>query len=198
MPQSSFSSCVVLLAGTLLLVGCGAVPLAPQGLAAGGDDADASGISTPAKLREKTTRAALVVIAGYDKSDDGAVSREETPRFREHEFTTLTTRLDESWVLRTTIYYDVYQAIRPEEFHMADTNGDRRVTVEEMVESYFKHRDSNDDGKLGWWERLKGVFNPLSEMFEEETWVETDRKSRREYEPNNRSRPAPLPSVKPR
>ena len=173
-----------LLLTALLLAGCGHAPLtaAPR-LAA---DSAALNVNAPTSLRAKAARAAVEVVAAFDKDHDGMIGREETPFFARHEFDTTSHRVDDTWVDRTTVYYDVFNAVPEAAFLAADTNHDAKLALDELVEGYMVRRDTNGDSKIGIWEQVKAFFSPLGHLYVEEIRKETDRQTRREYDPVRR------------
>lgn len=147
--------------------------------------------------RNEATR----LVNRFDLDGDRRLGAREAARDRVigSDSYSFTTRISENYVERTTVYQDTVASLRGDVLRAADTNGDDAVDADEMVEAYLKDRDTNGDGKLGWWEKTKMAFSGLEGLFQSTRAVETDRRTSVEYSPQvdyNRPTP-PSPSTRP-
>lgn len=162
---------------------------------------EVTGIS--ASQRASLEREARQLINGHDRNYDSTIGRNEMERFTGSTSETFRTRnyFNDDLVEITTVYKDNYKGIRDEAFRAADANRDGRLNAQEMVRAYLHERDTNHDGNLSTWERMKMSLTSVSGMFQRFWSVETHRSSRTVYDPlpyyDDPYRPTP-PRVDPR
>lgn len=130
------------------------------------------------------------LIAKFDANNDGFLDLKETTKADGKDYWTYSTRIgDTDFVMRTTVYYDKFRGINETEFRAADANKDNKLSQEEIVNYFLDAADTNKDGKLGFFEKRKTI----SGMFEKSWKLETDRKTRMEYDPLPRDYDRPTP-----
>lgn len=149
-----------------------------------------------AKQTQQYLDEARKLIARYDRQNTGTIDEAEQPRYDGHTWNSFDTRINDSYVMRTTTFYDRYTAIKGDEFRLADANRDNRLNDQEMLDAYLAERDSNHDGKLSSWEKFKMSFAGLRGKYEKSWEVETDRQTQLVYDPRpvyNPPSPRPVP-----
>jgi hypothetical protein len=131
------------------------------------------------------------LIAKFDSNNDGVLDATEIKKFDGRDSWTTSTRIGSSdFVSRTTVYYDKYRGIKEDEFRNADANKDNKLTDQEIFDAFADKTDRNKDGKFGFFEKLgKSVEGQFSKSWQ----VETDRKTRVEYDPLPRDYNRPTP-----
>ena len=144
--------------------------------------------------RNEYRQEAQRLVSRYDFDGDGRISRHEAEQRRSlgHDSYSYTNRISRDYVERTTVYQETYGTIDHDAFERADRNYDGRLDAEEMVEGYLRERDSNHDGELGFWEKLGTSVSGMVSAFQNRYQVETDRRTRMEYDPQvDWDRPTP-------
>ena len=142
-----------------------------------------SGLS--ASQMQDYRNAAQRLIATYDRNGDGAIDRDEAQQQIRtgSDSYSLTNRISNDYVERTTIFQDNFTRLTPAEIALADGNGDGHTTADELVETYLERKDSNHNGSLSWWEKLSTSIGGMRDMFQSNTSVETNRTTQMEYDP---------------
>lgn len=151
-----------------------------------------SGIS--ASQRDSLRREAVDMITRHDRNYDGRLQRFEgqDERLVGSDSYSYTTRISDTYVNRTTIYQNTYDAFKAEAFDRADRNRDGELTADEIVDSYLEEKDSNHNGDLGFWEKMGVGAGDLRDRMTRKWTRETDRRTTLEYSPDyDWNRPTP-------
>lgn len=125
------------------------------------------------------------LIAKYDRNGDGKLDRTEAARpvSMGSDSYNFTNRISHDYVEVTTVYQDNYSKLDMGNAMMADKNGDGAVDADELVDSYLEQKDSNHNGSLSFWEKMGMGTGNFRGRLESSSSVETDRRTRTEYDP---------------
>lgn len=189
----------------LLLVGCGratvnaAAPIATGQPAAQASLPNRAGTKFPPAERAKFAYLGHRVIGHYDRNGDRMLGAKETPVVYQQGHTDVLQRTDDHWVLHTRISYDRWRALKGGMLAHLDIDRNEKISVGELLDPYLMERDTNGNGEIGLWERIKIAFVSVSGRYEDKWVKETGREQWWDYDPrgdSDRPRP-PVPREKP-
>ena len=136
-------------------------------------------------------------IATYDRNGDGRISPTEANQrvVLGNDSYSFTNRVSSDYVNRTTVYtQSIGQGLSSA---VADAGHGADASAEDLVNAYLTRKDGNRDGKLSFWERMTVGAGGLREMFETTQTVETDRRTKLQYDPEPTYVTPPAPDYRP-